>query len=188
MLFVIMFFICVVGFLILTATIFLKVSPRELFLRCVFASYVLTQKPPPMPPPSDVFRQYVLDPIPKSVTNIKADKPKEIWGYMYTLRFNINRSDLDLLIDSGALEKVWNVKYKKGYLFWGWDRSSPGGRTIIVYHSRRWRKEPRWFRPELWENPEAYAFEKEVGGQKITKILLYNEKEDEAYFIVSSFK
>ena len=81
MLFVIMFFICVVGFLILTATIFfLKVSPRELFLRCVFAGYVLTQKPPPMPPPSDVFRQYVVDPIPNSVTNIKADKPKDIWG------------------------------------------------------------------------------------------------------------
>ncbi|MHC4439476.1 MAG: hypothetical protein ACYS3S_19135, partial [Planctomycetota bacterium] len=76
---------------------------------------------------SQLFRQYILDPIPKSVTNIRADQPKKILGYKYTFRFNINRDDLALLIDSRHFMRVWNVKYKNGYLYWGWDRDGPLG-------------------------------------------------------------
>lgn len=212
MLFLFVFLIGIVVPLIFAATKLRKVSPRELFLRCVFAGYVLMQKPPPMPPPSEVFRQHVLDPIPESVTNIKADQPKNILGYRYTLRFNINRVDLALLIDSRPFERVWNVKYKNGYLSWEWDPprlygipghriSIPGsGVTIILYHQDG-RREPEWFKLKLWDNPEAYVFRK-IGNQvniqtmedmkaydRInTQVLLYNEKEDEAYFIVSSLK
>lgn len=187
-LFLLVFLICII--LIFAATISLKVrkvSPKELFLRCVFVGYVLMQKPPPMPPPSEVFRQHVLDPIPESVTNIKADQPKNILGYRYTLRFNINRADLAKLINSGPLVRVWNVKYGKGRLKWAWDTwhgHSMSGSDVIVYK----RREPAWFRPELWDNPEAYAFDETVGGRMNTKVLLYNEKEDEAYFIVSRLK
>ena len=104
------------------------------------------QKSPPMPTPSELFREHLLDPIPESVKNIKADRPSEILGYTYTLRFNINRTDLELLIESRTLEKVWNVKYENGYLNWDWypprlygtpghQISLPGsGMDIIVYH------------------------------------------------------
>lgn len=183
--------VSVVVSVILTAVILLNGSPSELLLRCVFAGYVLMQKPPPMPPPSEIFRQHILDPIPESVTNIKADRPKVIGGYRYTLRFNINRTDVAKLIDSGSLVRVWNVEYRDGDLFWAWDTwrgLSTNGVTIIVYDSRRWRREPKWFRPELWDNPEAYAFDKKVGDRMNIKVLLYNEKEGEAYFIVSSLK
>jgi hypothetical protein len=146
--------------------------------------------------PAKVFAGYVLDPIPESVTNIKADRPQAYGGYMYTLRFNINRADLALLIDSGPLQKVWSAKYDHdhGWVSWDWDRPGPLGMpkrpiSITVYGSSGGRpREPAWFRPELWDDPEAYAFRKEVGGQNITKVLLYNDKEGEAYFIVSRFR
>ena len=169
--------------------LFLLVLLNCIALLFIFAWIILLK--PPKTPPSELFRRYVLAPIPESVTNIRADQPKNIGGYRYTFRFNIKRDDLTLLINSRPFVRVWNVKYKNGCLFWAWDtwrEFSMNGVTITVYGSSGWRREPRWFRPELWDNPEAYAFEKEVGGQEITKVLLYNEKEGEAYFIVSRFR
>jgi len=177
-------------------------------MRCVFVGYFLKEvlSQPPMPPPSEIFRQYILDPIPESVTNIKADQPHKIFGYTYTLRFNINRTDLALLIDSRPFVKVWNVKYKNGYLGWAWDTwhgFSMNGSTIIVYHPENWwRRKPAWFTPELLDNPEAYAFYKvgdrvniealkheRKGGERVNyQVLIYNEKEGEAYFIISNLK
>jgi len=153
-----------------------------------------------------IYQQYVLDPIPESVENIKVDQADEIGGYRYTLRFNINKTDLSQIINSRPFERVWNVKYRNGFLEWGWDRDGPlgmskRGYSLTVYIPEKSR--PDWFRPELWDNPEAYAFYKVgdlvnvqafdrdrksggQGGQVKTDVLLYNEKEDEAYFIASS--
>lgn len=147
---------------------------------------------------SEAFRRYVLSPIPKSVTNIRADQPKKIRGYRYTFRFNINRDDLALLIKSGPFVRVWNVKYKDEDLWWNWDRDGPFGisrytSTATCYDHTR---EPGWFRPGQWDNPEAYAFWKEgdlvnieifgndSSGPTDIRVLLYNESETEAYFVV----
>jgi len=186
--------VSVVVSVVLTAVILLNGSPSELLLRFAVASLILKKElsKPPMPPPSEVFRQHILDPIPESVTNIRADRPKDVLSsYRYTLRFNINRADLALLIDSLSLVRVWNVEYRDGDLFWAWDTwrgLSTNGVTIIVYDSRSWRRKPKWFRPELWDNPEAYAFKEKIGDRMYIQVLLYNEKEGEAYFIVSSLK
>jgi len=148
---------------------------------------------------SEAFKRYVLNPIPKSVTNIRADQPKKFRGYRYIFRFNINRDDLGLLINSGPFVKVWNVKYEDGDIWWGWDREDQFGMSeytsiAICYQSKR---EPDWFRPQLWDEPEAYAFRKEgdllnietfgkkSSGPTNIQILLYNENEAEAYFIVT---
>jgi hypothetical protein len=156
---------------------------------------------------SQAFRQYVLDPIPKSVTNIKADQPGKIFGYKYTFRFNISRDDLTMLINSQSFIRVWNMKYENGRLHWGWDRETYMGKAKIRHsmplYGDVWElpREPAWFKPGLWDNPEAYGFVKvgnlvniqaiesewhNLGGRVTIKVLLYNEKEGEAYFIVSS--
>ena len=143
-----------------------------------------------------------MSPILKSVTNIKADQPKNIGGYRYTFRFNINRGDLALLTDSRPFVRIWNVKYWNGYLSWRWD--NPDGKYGISIPCYDHTRELSWFKPGLWDNPEAYAFYKvgnlvniqaferdsrgllDFSGRVITQVLLYNEKEGEAYFIVSS--
>jgi hypothetical protein len=175
-------------------------SPSELLSRFVLIGYFLAQKPPPMPSPSELFTQHLLDPIPESVANIKADRPSAMWGYTYTLRFNINRADLNVLIDSQPFQKVWSAKYDHdhGWLFWGWDRPGPLGMPkrlrmsklstyLPVYRPGR-RRKPAWFRPELWDDPEAYALQRKEADTEIIKVLLYNDTEGEAYFIVDTAK
>jgi hypothetical protein len=174
------------------------------FLRHVppllFRTFIKTLTPP-QPPPDELFRGYVLSPIPKSVTNIKVDQPKNIGGYRYIFRFNINRSDLDLIIHSEPFVRIWDVEDVNGSIYWRWDQ--PDGRhgsSIICYDHT---KEPSWFRPGLWDNPEAYVFHKvgnlvniqvferdgyHSGGRVTTQVLLYNDKESEAYFIISSWE
>ena len=205
MLFLLVFFICIVVLLIFAASKLRMPSPSELIFKFIMLGNFIIQMPPPMPPPPDVFRQHILSPIPESVANIKADEPI-IGGYRYTLRFNISRADLALLIDSRPFVRVWNVKYRDGYLSWDWDRDGPLGMSkyesfMTVYNPERWHHEPRWFTPELGANTEVYAFAK--AGNRINvetfeyksdaydrddrvsiKVLIYNEKEGEAYFIV----
>jgi hypothetical protein len=181
--------------------LFLLVLLNCIALLFIFAWIILLK--PPKTPPSEVFRRYVLAPIPESVTNIRADQPKNIGGYRYTFRFNINRDDLALLINSRPFIKVWNVKYEDGSLNWAWDRDGPFGtgkyNSGIICYKKSARK-PGWFKLGLWDNPEAYAFWKEgdlvnverfgkkSSGPTYIRVLLYNEKEGEAYFIVSRFR
>jgi hypothetical protein len=167
--FLLVFFICFAGTLGLTSCRRRKISSTEA---------------------SEIFKQNVLDPIPASVTNIQADQTKSIGGSAYALRFNINRADQKLLIESASLERVWNVKYETGSLFVGWDNSGPGGFSISatylsVYGREGGLREPAWFELENWEDPEAYGIEKKVGGRLNYQVLLYNEKEGEAYYITS---
>jgi len=180
-----------------------------IFLGVAFLRYVppllfrtfIKSLTPPQPPPDELFRGYVLSPIPKSVTNIKADQPKNFGGYRYTFRFNINRGDLALLTDSIPFVRIWNVQYYNGYLSWSWDNTEDKyGISIPCYDHTR---EPIWFKPGLWDNPEAYAFykighliniqaleheDRGLDGRVTTEVLLYNEKESEAYFIVTRYE
>jgi len=185
------FFVCSVLLLLFIADVFLGLSPAVLLGRYLFVKAILTQKAAPqMSPPNVVFKEYILDPIPESITNIRADQPEKHSGYRYVLRFNINKSDVAMLINSGPLKRIWNVKYENGYLEWAWDTwngHSLNGTDIIVYYPDDSR-EPAWFKPHLWDNFEAYAFEEKVDGTRNTKVFLFNEKEGEAYFIVSSLR
>jgi hypothetical protein len=156
--------------------------------------------------PEVIFRQYILEPIPQSVTNIKADQPKDIGGYTYTFRFKINRADLNLILESKPFQRVWNTKYYSGMLDWGWDRDGPlgystRGQGMSIYGSGFFRREPRWFRPGRWANPEAYVFykagdlvnveaydSKPRRGRQYITVLLYNEDKGEAYCVVTRYR
>jgi len=158
----------------------------------------------PQAPPDELFKKYILSPIPASVTDIRADQPSKIIGYRFTFRFKINREDLALIINSRPFMRVLNVEYKNGYISWQWNRDGPFGTgptlDIPCYDHTR---EPRWFRPGRWDNPEAYAFRK-VGdrvnietydkdsrgprGPTNIQVLLYNEEEAEAYFVVMYYE
>ena len=87
------------------------------------------------------------------------------------------------------------------WISWHWDRDGPFGiglygSSMNCYDSKG---EPRWFRPGMWDDPETYAFskhgdlvnietfEKDSSGPVEIRVLLYNEKENEAYFVISSW-
>jgi len=128
---------------------------------------------------SRLFQRYVLDPIPESVTEMMVDRAREVSGYGYTFRFKIDGADVMRIIDSRPFQRVYNVKYERwGELHFEWSPSSWSG--LAVYPSGE--RKPAWFTPELWRDPDAYAYE-ERGKQLTTCVLLYNRQAGEAYFL-----
>jgi hypothetical protein len=138
-------------------------------------------------PPSELFTRYVLDPIPASVTKIKYDRDLPVYRYAYTFKFNIDKSDLAQIVNSRPFQRVSNLSYdsQKG-LYWEWD--SQHSHWLSVYDPRQkrafwWQRKPRWFTPDRWDEPQAYALV-DRGKNWSTQVLLYNAELGQAYFIV----
>ena len=204
--------ICVAVLFLCTVSFIQNTSLSDLLFRGCLVGLILMQKTPPMPQPTEIFTEHIVDPILNSVTNLKADRPgySQVFskGYIYTLRFNINRADLALIIGSQPFQRVWDVqygKYGKGNLHWRWDPPDSTYRragAIIVYHPEGGRREPKWFKTNQWDEFEVYVFKKvgdyvnaqavtyfkKANEQEITHVLLYDEKDQEAYFIISNWR
>jgi hypothetical protein len=157
----------------------LKAGPSNLLGRIAVAIALSRAKSAPSGPPSDIFRQFVVDPIPESVTEIKVDQTLALFGYGYTLRFKISRPDLALIINSRAFKRVSNIRYDKKDTFLNWTWDTGPGAAMFVY--ARGKHRPSWFMPETLVNTEAYAIPVGAGD---TRVLLYGEKEGEAYLII----
>jgi len=202
--------ICVAVLSICTVPFVQNTLLSDLLFRGCLIGIILMHKTPPMPQPTEIFTEHILDPIPNSVTNLKADRPEYFQGfskgYIYTLRFNINRADLALIVGSQPFQRVWDVKYDEfGDINWYWDppdSTYKRGEAIIVYHPEGRRREPKWFKTNQWDEFEVYVYKKvgnyvnaqamkyykKTNEQEITHILLYNEKDHEAYFIISNWR
>ena len=141
---------------------------------------------------SDLFRQYVLDPIPASVNHIKVTGPTYHAGYMYVFRFDTRREDLDLFLASRPLTKVQitNV-WSDGEIQWVLtDTNRPPDR----YYSFTpfYEGAPSWYNLQSWYNLrssgslESFAFMQEVDdsrGLEGVQILVYNARLEQAFFI-----
>ena len=143
--------------------------------------------------------------LPESVTNIKIDQPGKFQGRTYAVRFSINRDDFTKLMKSQSFVKVYKLKYEDGQLSWFWKSGEDNvlgmptdGFGLPVYSQGR---NPGWFRPDKLDSHESYAFHQEgdlvnpqlSGGSTLIKghttilLLIYSEKEREAYFVASDF-
>jgi hypothetical protein len=136
---------------------------------------------------SQLFRRLVLDPIPASVSNIRADQPQTLGGYGYTFRFTIDKADLALIISAHTLAPVYNARYDAdvGYLAFDWGPTPTDGIYMPVYPPTG-KRQPSWFVPGAWPRAEVYAVCKVQGRQDDTRVLLYDERSGEAYFLTFS--
>jgi len=128
--------------------------------------------------PSELFRGYVLDPIPKSVLHLRVHNPWEPRGHRCIFRFDIDKADLELLLGSKQFQEVMNIRYGRGIL--GWSEDASHGQSMYLYDVDG---EPRWFKPDQWGSPKAYVFCEELGRRERFKILIHNKERDQAYFI-----
>lgn len=133
--------------------------------------------------PSGLFRQYVLDPIPTSVSEIEVDHYRMRLRYAYIFQFNIDKSDLDRLARSRPFAEARIVDWKPGFLYWAWKEQLLGGMVMSVYPPRQ--RKPSWFTAEMWEDPKVYAMRKE-GSDANTQVLLYDLELQQACFIICS--
>jgi hypothetical protein len=158
---------------------------------CVVALSVYGIRGWPKQGASDLFRQYVLDPVPASVTHIRADQPKLTGGYGYVFQFAVNVADLKVICKSRPFRQAENMHLLDGNgLSWdwkGWDREESSqkerGSAFMIYQMRR---KPSWFDLEAWDNPEMYALTQKDkdGNTSDIQILIYNSQLGQAYSIV----
>jgi len=149
---------------------------------------VVLWQAPAEPSAEDLFLEYVVDPIPASVSEIRADCAKRTHGLGYVLAFMISREDLAPILDSGPFRPIPNVEYFSGHL--RWERSERHWESMHLYevpgligHT----KKPAWFTPESWDNCEAYISTGDHGKAGIKRILLYSAELGEAYFIAFTY-
>ncbi len=154
---------------------------------------------------NQVFMRYFRLGLPESVTNIKIDQPGKFQGRTYAVRFSINRDDFAKLMKSRSFVKVYKLKYEDGQLSWFWKSGEDNvlgmptdGFGLPLYSQGR---NPGWFRLDELDSYESYAFHQKgdlvnpqlSGGSRLIKghttilILIYSEKEGEAYFVAKDY-
>ncbi len=147
---------------------------------------------------SQIFKEYVLKPIPGSVSDLRVNEPETSWDarHTYVMRFKISRADVERILKSRRFEEfVWG-RYENDNLYWhGADKVefdpntntrsvTIGGGNLPLYTGPH-DEPPEWFSPNDWDNPKVYKFEEKWGKahRNQIKILIFNEALEEAYFI-----
>jgi hypothetical protein len=147
---------------------------------------------------SRIFKMYVLEPIPESVRDIKLNELETSpFGrrHGYVMRFKISKADVELILKSRGFEEFERATYRNGDLWWGNadkygrdPRENPFFGTNVgnlpLYTGPN-QKPPKWFTPNDWDNPKVYKYEQKWGKahRNQTKVLIFNEELEEAYFI-----
>jgi hypothetical protein len=135
----------------------------------------------------NLFRQYVQNPIPESVAQIKVDKPMSRGGYGYVFCFNVNREDFDRIRKSRTFRREVNISYVGEGLSWFWEdwySTKSGGEGGVSFSMYALVRKPSWYDLPTWVNPETYALNKvDDNKNEDIQVLLYNSKLGQAYFI-----
>jgi hypothetical protein len=144
---------------------------------------------------SRLFQRYILRPVPISVGDIKVDRPS--WGHRgrkVVFHFRISRADVLLICKSAPFRKFDWATCHFGNLFWGNlrdEQSDPrlnpfaGVNVADIVLYRDGYPQPEWFVPNDWTNAQVYVSRErwEKTDWVHTKILIYNEESNEAYFV-----
>jgi len=148
------------------------------------------------PSPSQAFRKFVCDPIPKSVKEIKMDRRVELLGlvgaHRYVLHFRIDKEDLWPIVNSKQFKEVQYIEYddESGLLRWAeepppnpYSEEPLSWKTVSLslYSLRSGETDPAWFSLEQWDSPKVYVLEDRNVYR--ARFLVYNEQLGEAYFI-----
>ena len=147
-----------------------------------------------------IFKEYILDPIPKSVANTKVDElDVRGLGHRYVMRFEINKEDVASILNTRPYKEFISVTYDEfNFLTWhgSKDRSTDlqkgsqhfdlgTGGGIPLYSNEHQTEMPEWFRPNELTSPKAYVVREKYGRSTRyrTKILIFDEDKEQAYFI-----
>ena len=129
--------------------------------------------------PYTALTRYVIDPVPKSLKNIKVVQTLSVRGYGYVFGFKINEEDLNLIIESRHLKMSKYLRYSGTYLEIDYDSSKDY--AALLFQPNHGIKEPKWFHPQ---SCSTYA----LVGDNFHEILLYNKNKGEAYFCTRHWK
>ncbi|MBN2182559.1 MAG: hypothetical protein JW715_11660 [Sedimentisphaerales bacterium] len=153
-----------------------------------------------------LFKKFILDPIPKSVADLQINRPESFSDPVYVINFKINNEDIKTILEAKPFVEYsrWEIDTEIGALFWTYedenkDKYTFDGTTTYVRGStkdavpldkdRNGHIKPDWFSPDQWHKARFYAYKINRNTNNpihvITYILIYDEGISEAYFIRS---
>lgn len=169
-----------------------------LFLMLASGIYVFYTLIMPPSSPSQGFRRYVCNPIPKSVTGIRMDLlARSLGRHTYVFHFKIDEADLSPILNvqhsifvPRPFQELQYFRYssENGHLTWAEELQHIEGMapiprmsfSIDLYKIHYGETEPEWFDLAKWDSPKAYVYEvRDV----YRLFLVYNKNLGEAYFI-----
>jgi len=130
---------------------------------------------------SQLFREVVLDPVPKSVSHIKAERVRWLNKHTYVFRFRISRDDLARLVHTGPYDAIAYVDFDRGVLSYGEKEYATS--SIWLYEVPRGDRLPAWFDLARWTRCQTWIAEKEQPDLYNVRLVLFHEGTGEAYFI-----
>ena len=132
--------------------------------------------------PSEAFSKFVYRPIPKSVTEIKIDRQISWLGWhRFVFNFKIDEADLPSILKSKPFKEAPDIEYT-GSGQPRWEYPGPGSRLgFPLYKPTGISPAPKWFNLQQWDSPKVHVFHEEHVIR--TRLLVYNKKLGEAYFI-----
>jgi hypothetical protein len=179
---------------------YLIVSSIVLFLMLAIAIYSLYTWIRPPSSPSEGFKRYVCNPIPKSVKEIKIHRSIRYIGgwHRYVLHFKIDEADLSPILNvqhsmfvPRPFQELQYFEYDPvtGHLTWAKELQHIEGMPpfpresfgMYLYNIGSGETAPEWFNVEQWDNPKVYVYV--VRDVYRLRFLVYNQKLGEAYFI-----
>ncbi len=153
---------------------------------------------------SELFRKFLLDPIPESVTGLRVNRPKSSSDPVHVMHFKINNGDVRAILKANPFveRSDWELDVRRGILSWSYSYAIRDAvdETMILEQGNRGdaipldkdangRFMPNWFRPDQWDKVRFYAYIEDTNPKNRNHlahhVLMYNEELSEAYYLRS---
>lgn len=122
------------------------------------------------PPDSVLFRRHVIDPIPESVSYIRAHTERSGPDADYIFRFASSASDRDRIVAKWHLERIGSVTPESGIA-----GQQPGNIGWRLFHAV-----PEWWRPSQLSDPVVYE---RIVDDNFNVYLIHGTPEEDVYFV-----
>lgn len=107
-----------------------------------------------------VFRKYITNPIPGSVSNLEVDLIYVAFDHKFVFKFSISQQDLQLFLKKKNFQLKGPVNYENGRLSWG---GTLGKHFFNLYEHR---EKPAWFDLDTMDSPQIYHIELRSGHEQ----------------------
>jgi hypothetical protein len=150
---------------------------------------------------NDLFEEFVLSPVPTSVSELRICRPKYYYG-QYVMNFKIDTNDVQTILNSRPFieNNNWELDTSFGVLRWTYryEIKDPVDETLAeqgvkvdavgLNRDMNGCYKPDWFRPDQWFGSRLYFCEISNSPTNpnniIRHVLMYNENLCEAYYLI----
>ena len=154
---------------------------------------------------TDLFEEFVLSPVPASVSVLRVHRPKYYYGKVYVMNFKIDGNDVQTILDSRSFVEYsnWQFDPKDRYSPLEWKHTlelkdpvddKKESQKIVQTDmisldvDENGQNKPGWFRPDQWLGSRLYVCDIRKSPDNPNNIIrhaiIYNKELGEAYYLI----